>query len=118
MIKTRTAAIQTAIVTFLNLQGHVAHRNHTTGVYDQKRKAFRKLARSSLGVGDILCCLKGGGWFEIEIKTGRDRLREEQRERRERIEKAGGVYLVVDGFDDFRKQYEQTIRVNSQRGDS
>jgi hypothetical protein len=100
-----TSALQTAIVDFLNLHGHAAHRNHTTGVFDPKRKTFRRVASASKGVGDILCCFKGGLWLEIEVKTGRDKLSEAQVLRSFKVDRAGGLYWVVRNFDEFLTRY-------------
>lgn len=107
---TQTNSITQAIVTALNYRGHLAHRNNTTGVYDAKLKLFRKTVNhTALGVGDVLCVLKGGYWLEIEIKSGRDKQNANQVLRQERVERAGGLYWLVRSFDEFEKLYHRHI---------
>ena len=52
------------------------------------------------GKADIKAVIKGRS-IEIEVKHGRDKLRPDQIDYKERIEKAGGVYLVVKTWEDF-----------------
>ena len=97
-----SAYLTRLIVNWFNSHGHVAHRQNTVGVYDQKRKVYRKnWDRDSVGVGDILICLKGGKWAEIEVKIGADRQSYAQKKREIRVKAAGGVYAIVADWRDF-----------------
>jgi hypothetical protein len=91
---TRTNTTTGSIIVYLIANGHVAHRNNTTGVFDPTTKRWRTIAPASKGVGDILCCLKGGRYLEIEVKTGKDRLSPQQYLRQETLRRAGGFYLA------------------------
>jgi hypothetical protein len=102
---TQTNTTTASIIVYLIANGHVAHRQNTTGVFDPTTKRFRRIAASSKGVGDIVCCIRGGLFLEIEIKTGKDRLSPEQYLRQEKLRRAGGFYLVVKSFDDFLTQF-------------
>lgn len=60
------------------------------------------------GKADIKALIKGR-LIEIEVKHGRDKLRPDQINYKEQIERSGGVYLVVKTWDDFYfqiKNYE------------
>lgn len=89
------------IINKLNDLGHRAHRNNTMGVYDPTKQLYRKIAKSDKGVGDILCCLKGGKWLELEVKMGKDKLSEDQKQRQLDILVLGGRYYVITCWDDF-----------------
>jgi hypothetical protein len=102
---TQTNATTGAIIVYLMSNGHVPHRHNTTGIFDPTTKRWRTIASSSKGVGDILVCLKGGRYLEIEVKTGKDRLSPQQYLRQETLRRAGGFYLVVKSFDDFLTQF-------------
>jgi len=58
------------------------------------------------GKADIKAVIRGRS-IEIEVKHGADRLRPEQIEYKQRIEKAGGVYIVVKTFEDFIFQIQK-----------
>ena len=98
-----------AIMDFLNLNGHVAWRNNTLGVFDPAKKIFRKGPRSARGTGDIICCLKHGLYLEVEIKTGKDRLSEFQKEHRAKILAVNGLHIIAKDFDHFRLQFESIV---------
>ena len=106
---TRTNSTTKAIVNFLNLNGHVAHRNNTAGVFDPVAKRFHTITPESKGVGDILCCLKGGIFLEVEVKTGKDKLSPEQIRRRERIVGVRGLYCEAHSYDEFRHFYDTVV---------
>ena len=106
-ILTQTNATTKAIVDFLNLNGHVAFRNNTVGIWDAKKRVYRRLSQDAVGVGDVLCCLKGGHYLEIEVKTGKDKLSPKQIERGERIIKSCGMYWTVGTFGDFNWMYDK-----------
>lgn len=95
-----------SILKYLNTAGHCAFRNNTTGMFDPSKGIYRRGPKSAIGTGDILCCLKGGQWLEIEVKTGRDTLSEAQIDRHDKIRDIGGIVLVVSSFDDFLAQFE------------
>lgn len=99
--RTITNPLTNAIIDFFNFKGHKATRINTTGVFDPTRKAFRTGHRSAIGCGDIIICLKGGLYCEIEIKTGKDKQSENQLLRQKDIERAEGRYFVVKDIDNF-----------------
>ena len=52
------------------------------------------------GTADIHAIINGHH-FSIEIKVGRDRMSEWQKDERDRVEKAGGNYMIVSDPDSF-----------------
>lgn len=106
---TATNATTNAIVDFLLFNGHVAWRNNTTGVFDPRTQRFRPAPVEARGTADIVCCLKGGLYLEVEVKTGNDKLSANQETHRERIDRVGGLYVIVRTFDEFRHRYEVEV---------
>lgn len=54
------------------------------------------------GVSD-LCALSRGRFFAIEIKAGRDQLRDSQRQFKQNVEAHGGIFVECRGLDDVRR---------------
>jgi hypothetical protein len=46
----------------------------------------------------------------IEVKIGKDRQSEAQKNYQAMIEKAGGIYWIVKSFDDFYEKYTSIIK--------
>lgn len=99
-----------AIITFLNVSGHMAWRNSTVGTFDPTTKRMRTAHPTARGTADIVCCLKGGQYFEIEIKTGKDRMSPQQEKHRGDVLASGGIYIVARTYDDFRIQYDNIMK--------
>lgn len=89
------------VIGFLNARGHLAWRNSTMGTFDPKTKRYRTAHKSAIGSGDVVVCLKGGRYVEIEVKAGKDRLSQSQKDRQAKIIQAGGNYYVVCSAADF-----------------
>lgn len=60
------------------------------------------------GSADISATVAGRS-VKIEVKIGRDRQSEAQKEYQKKIEAAGGIYLIVRTFDEFLQWYDQFI---------
>jgi hypothetical protein len=101
-----------AIVAYLKVyKGYFAERQSSEGRYrpgdeyqdvlgHRKQMKGRFIPATNKGAADIKAVIKGRA-IEIEVKHGKDRLRPDQIKYKERIETAGGVYLVVKTWDDF-----------------
>ena len=74
-------------------------RINSQGQYDQKKGIWRP-SGSTTGVADIHAISKGVH-YSIEVKAGKDRQSDAQKSVQALVEKAGGVYIVVQSFDDF-----------------
>ena len=104
---TRTNATTKAILIYLNTSGFKAWRTYNGGVYDLKRKSFRKNPSTLLGIPDICGYNKKTGIsIFVEIKTGKDRLSYEQDIFLVEAKKAGCIAIVAKNFDHFLEQFK------------
>jgi hypothetical protein len=98
-------------MSFLRMSGHLAYRVNTTGVFDPAKKIFRRnVDRGSIGVTDIVCCLRPiGKYLAVEVKAGRDKIRWEQALHAQRVTDAGGLHYIAKDIDGFIDWYESNI---------
>jgi len=110
------------IVHWLNLNGWQAERISTTGRYIDNSKIVTDVLgnRKKIGSGkyikgsgtngsaDISATIKGRS-IKIEVKIGKDRQSEAQKEYQKNIEKAGGIYIIATDFDEFMMWYKAFI---------
>lgn len=101
-----------AIVAYLKVvKGFFAERQSSEGRFrpgkeyenvlgQRKQMKGTWLPGQGKGKADIKAVIRGRA-IEIEVKHGKDRLRPEQVEYKQKIEQAGGVYLVVKTWQDF-----------------
>lgn len=97
------------ILEYLALRGVMAWRNNT-GSYavPASREHRRRFIRyGAEGSGDILGALPGGRFLSIEVKVGRDRLRDSQREWMERVNVSGGLAIVARSVEDVERYVEE-----------
>jgi hypothetical protein len=112
------------IIDWLNMNGFIAWRNNTIGIFDQKVAAKRlegrkltfkeiiKVLSSSYrkshekkGVSDILGIeKKTGRLIAVEVKVGKDKLSMHQELFLKQVNKSGGFGIVAKSFDDFLSQ--------------
>lgn len=90
-------------------------RINTTGIYDEKLGRYRK-SGSTNGVEDINCTyplnVKGitiGLTIAIEVKIGKDVMSDDQKKRKQRIELAGGIYIIAKEMEQFKNELEKNI---------
>ena len=107
--KTSTAnGLTKAVVDFLNFSGHWASRinNQGTWVKDKWSKGggYYRPSTQAKGIADIDSLIKGRK-VAIEIKIGKDRQSDAQKEFQAKIERAGGHYWIVKDFDQFHDLY-------------
>jgi hypothetical protein len=94
-----------SIVDYLNMNKCKVWRSNNVGIYDAKKDIYRKNPNQLLGISDIIGITKDGFFLGIEIKTGKDKLKPEQKVFIEEITKRKGIILVVKSFDDFLVQW-------------
>jgi transposase len=103
-----------AIIAYAKIKDFFAERQSSEGRYrpgkevtnvmgQKKQLPGQWLPGQGKGKADIKALIKGR-LIEIEVKHGRDKLRPEQIEYKQQIERSGGVYLVVKTWDDFYQQ--------------
>lgn len=96
-----------AILNYLYNLGILAWRQNTTGI-PLPNGGFRP--GSKKGVGDIVAVLPPSGRHcEIEIKSGRDKMRPEQIGQQKNVEAMGGIYLVVKDYPDFLDKFPEYL---------
>jgi hypothetical protein len=103
------------IMDYLLEKNCAAARINTTGIYDEKLGRYRK-SGSTNGVEDVTCTypldVKGttiGLTIAIEIKIGKDKMSDDQKKRKQRIELAGGIYIVAKEMEQFKDELEKNI---------
>jgi hypothetical protein len=101
-----------AILTWCKLNNIYATRLSSEGRYRpgkvvtdvlgrQRQMKGRWLPGLNTGLPDIIIILKGR-FIGVEVKTGKDRQSDIQKATQEKIEKAGGVYLIVKDYEQFQ----------------
>jgi len=103
------------IMEYLSEYNCATARINTTGIYDEKLGRYRK-SGSTNGVEDINCTyplsVKGitiGLTIAIEVKIGKDKMSDDQIKRKQRIELAGGIYIVAKEFEQFKADLENNL---------
>ena len=117
-----TNRLTVAVISFLKLSGHQAERIHTTGRVIDKTKTFTDVlghrrrigsmtwipTTGTRGSADISATIYGAS-VKIEIKQGRDKQSEAQKDYQRAIETAGGYYVVVRSFQEFYDWYNKVF---------
>ncbi len=110
------------IIDYIRLHGGQAERINTTGVPIDRRREVTDVLGHSRTIGSIEW-RKGGGTngsadisatingrsVKIEVKIGRDRQSEAQRQYQQAVEQAGGLYYVAKDFTSFLTWYKATF---------
>jgi hypothetical protein len=89
------------IIDFLRLKGHYATRIQTQG---QKRGSVMTYGTTQKGTADIHACINKIH-VSIEIKFGKDKQSEFQKQVQQEVEQSGGIYLLIKDFEQFYKFY-------------
>ena len=95
------------IIEYLSYKNIFAWRNNTMGVYDRKTGRYRRIAKTSRGVSDILGVLQDGKILCIECKTGKLKLSEYQTEFGEKISSNNGIFIVAYELEDVIERLEK-----------
>ena len=107
---------------FLNYTGHQAERISTMGrVINNKKKVTDVLGRTyevgsskyipgtgTVGSADLSAVIRGRA-IKIEVKIGKDKQSDAQKQYQQSIESAGGIYIIAKDFDGFIDWYENFI---------
>jgi hypothetical protein len=106
------------IVDFINLTNGQAERISNTGRHIDNRQKYTDVmgikrtignvkwikGTGQNGTADISATIKGRS-VKIEVKIGKDRQSQEQKEYQKQIEKSGGIYLIAKDFQIFYDWY-------------
>ena len=115
-------ALTQATIAYIKLIGGQAERISTTGRMINNTKTFTNVigqtrqigsakyipGTSTKGSADISATLKGRS-VKIEVKFGKDRMSEHQREYQKAIESAGGVYLIAHTFEQIKNEIDNLL---------
>lgn len=115
------------IVDYIRLQGGQAERINTTGIPKDTRQQVTDILGRTRTIGsvtwrtgggtpgsaDISATIRGRS-VKIEIKIGRDRQSDEQRNYQTAIEAAGGLYFIARNFTEFVGWYAQQFGKEAQ----
>ena len=99
--------ITSAILAYLTAQGYTVWRQNTTGIYDPNTKRWRVNPQGRRGVPDIIGFRKRDGLFiGVEVKAGRDTLRDDQKKFLNELKAAGGLAFVAHSVAQFQHSFE------------
>ena len=114
-----TNALTKCIIKFLNYSNCQAERINTMGIYREGKKIkvgenTRQLkgmftpSTGTKGSADISAIIQGRS-VKIEVKFGKDRQSEVQKQYQESVESAGGIYYIAKDFDSFILFYNNLL---------
>ena len=92
------------ITTYLKLKGAFVSRLNNQGVYDRRLGCYRR-GTNRRGLPDVIATYKGKSFF-IEVKAGKDRLSEFQKQVQEEQSRAGGLFFVARDFQSFKQWFD------------
>lgn len=104
--KSPTNSLTAQISHYVSMCGGYAMRINVGGYYRQDVGYIK--SGSTVGVPDLIC-VHNGRLIGIEVKTGRDYQKEEQKEVESRIKQAKGVYIIARDFDTFKAEFDGII---------
>jgi hypothetical protein len=111
MAKQPEKILETRILDYLNsIQNCFAFKTNQVGIYDPKRKTFRKNNNRHVhnGMCDIHFCY-AGNFGAIEVKVGSNKPSLNQTKYIKRILENGGVAWWTKDFEECRKTFHQTF---------
>jgi hypothetical protein len=104
--------IKNSILSYLKWKGIFAFPVDSVGIFDPKRKVFRK--RNSVhamkGVSDILGILPGGRFLAIECKSKTGRMTVEQEVFLQDVRAKGGVAFMARSIEDVERHLAEPLK--------
>lgn len=115
---TKANGLTRAIINHLTWSGHYANRVSSAGrlapgLEKQASGAVLTVKKfipstTKRGTADIHAIINGKH-ISIEVKIGRDHMSDHQVKEQQRIERAGGIYLVVKTIEGWFEEYEKLV---------
>ena len=109
-------ALTKAIREYASLKNCATARVNTTGIWDERLGKFRTSGATN-GFEDIDIILpivinqiRIGLKVAVEVKIGRDTQSDQQKLRQQRVQEAGGVYIIAKTFDQFKIDFDALIQ--------
>lgn len=94
------------ILDFLYRNEAYAWRAQSAGLFDRRLGTYRSAPKT--GVSDILGITKGR-FFGVEVKIGKDKLRDEQIGFIKNIEHHGGKVFIAKELEPFQEEFSQWL---------
>lgn len=92
------------IEAWTKINGAFYQRQNSQGQYDSRLKMWRK-SGTTRGIADVQVTFRGKT-YNLEIKIGKDRQSEVQKDVERKIKVAGGHYAIIRCFDDFLEEIQ------------
>ncbi len=92
-------SLTTAIVDYINLTGNFATRLQSTGTFRADLQKFVPSQQRS-GLPDVMAVIDGQALY-VEVKFGKDRLSDDQKEAIAALQKAGASVYIAQNFQSF-----------------
>ena len=113
-----------AIIAFFEILGGIGERINSMGKVIDNRKTYQDPINNQTKVIGSIDWVKGtstdgtadisatvfGLSVKVEVKIGNDRQSEAQKRYQERIEQAGGIYIIARSFDGFLHEFFRALR--------
>lgn len=109
--KSKANQLTDDIIQYFHNIGFFAFRINSQGTYSEKLGKFI-YSGSTKGVSDVIACLNGL-LIGIEVKIGSDKQSDVQKRFQERIEAAGGKYMIAKDFNQFKEEFKKCITINA-----
>lgn len=93
-----------SILRFISSHRWYCTRIQSQGQYNAKLKRWTK-GTTRKGIGDILAIIRGDA-IMIEVKVGKDKQSQWQKQTQKDVEKSFGIYLQIKSFDEFKMWYD------------
>ena len=113
------------IIDWCLLTGNFAERTSNEGRVIDGRKTYKDAIGQTKTIGTIkripssgtkgtsdIKAIIGGKMVAVEVKIGKDRQSEVQKEYQMKVEQAGGLYWIVTNFEDFMFKYRFEFGIN------
>jgi len=104
--QTPANALTAAIVNYLNLNGGCVTRVNSTGMHRNGRWTYSTTRK---GTPDIMGAYNGKP-VGIEVKIGKDKQSDYQKQFEEDYTKSGGVYIIAKTFDQFYEDFNNSLK--------
>jgi hypothetical protein len=92
-----------AIVDYCTLSGHFATRLQSTGTYREDLKRYVP-SQQRRGLPDVFAVVHGRA-VHVEVKIGRDRLSDEQKQAIQELQAAGAAVFIAADFQQFHEWF-------------
>lgn len=111
--------IEAQIFNYLKSAGIYCWKNDSVGIFDPKRKCYRKSNNPNRinGVSDILGVLPGGILLAVEVKSAKGVVSDDQKKFISAVISLGGIGFVARSVEEVRLKIIPILRTQTTKGD-